>query len=905
MTSKMTPEMWNRVSQAFDQAEELDPESRRKFLDKLRQQHPDVWAIVENLLQEDSNVTDLLGESSSAARRGFERINQPRAQSSRGEVIAKEWPELIGFYKIEKEIARGGMGIVLQAQDLKLHRRVAVKVIMPEHHDNEDFIRRFEEEALLTARLSHPGIPPVFDVGKLEDGRAYLVMKLIKGKTFAAKLRADSDSKKNFSELLADFEQVCLTVAYAHSRGIIHRDLKPGNIMVGAFGEVQVMDWGLAKPVAEPCLPIPQGDTGTNMVPPRTLSENTLTVVGAVMGTRVYMAPEQARGEIDNLDERCDVFALGAILCTMLTGEPPYRVTPVEIEEELMESDEKLAGTLSRESVKAQILVRKTEKGDVADAFVRLSRCRREDTTLNDLVTLAKRCLAPDKQERPAHAGEVAAAIANYQAERQKRERQAQFAKVQAELRAVEERKRRKVEQAKAWEERRRRRTQLTLGVVVVVALSACIICVSWMLVQVNSARHEAAEAQIAEAKRAEGEKQAKEKAQLRLRQMEKINDVLASILRDLDPKEVAATLKPLQAILGKRFDLAVAQLEGEVKDPLMKAKMQNTLGLSVLNLGYPKKAITLFTKSRNGFIAHLDPQEREIFDTTNHLIACYWEVGELEQAQSLLEESLRVYKAKLGPAHDYTRITTKNLIQTHAERGKKAPAEALIQERLKWARKHYSDDIPELAKELGEACRVLLKLRSYSEAESLCRKCLALHKNQPADNGVSFHIQSMLGEALLGQKKYAEAEPLLTQSYWGLKKNEPQIRSQILEAQLREALERLVRLYEITGKREDTNLSGHLSVNQPKDVQKVKLSARTVAVIEMDSLEFRVCLALEDTQGHKLVEDCGIDTKTKKRGPRLVFSPEQDGVYYIVVTALQPLVSERYRITLHQLSAK
>src|SRR5262249_5671786 len=161
---------------------------------------------------------------------------------------------------------KGGMGVVLKGRDDEVGRDVAVKVLLEEHRDRPELRRRFLEEGRITGQLQHPGVVPVYGLGRLADGRPYFTMKLVKGRTLAHLLaqrpegadagRREAVAPQDRPRLLKVFEQVCQAVAFAHSRGVIHRDLKPANIMVGAFGEVQVMDWGLAKLLAA------QADTG-------------------------------------------------------------------------------------------------------------------------------------------------------------------------------------------------------------------------------------------------------------------------------------------------------------------------------------------------------------------------------------------------------------------------------------------------------------------------------------------------------------------------------------------------------------------------------------------------------------------------------------------------------------------
>jgi tetratricopeptide (TPR) repeat protein len=331
-------------------------------------------------------------------------------------------PAQVGRYQIEGEIARGGIGIVLRAHDTAFHRTVALKLLQPPQA-SPDMAQRFLEEAQVLGQLQHPGIPPVHDLGTLPDGRPFFAMKLIKGRTLAELLKERPSPAHELPCFLAIFGQLCQAVAYAHSRGILHRDLKPSNVMVGAFGEVQVMDWGLAKVLGQQRAPATaiEPEERSTIYTVRTSGLELSTQSGAVMGTPAYMAPEQARGEVDQLDERCDVFGLGAILCVLLTGQPPYVGPRTEVR-------------------------RQAALAELADAYGRLERCGADA----ELVALAKACLAPERAQRPRQAGEVAEAMAAYQAQVQERLRQAEVARAQAQVKAAEERKRRRLGQALA-----------------------------------------------------------------------------------------------------------------------------------------------------------------------------------------------------------------------------------------------------------------------------------------------------------------------------------------------------------------------------------------------------------------------------------------------------------------------
>ena len=208
-------------------------------------------------------------------------------------------------YTFVKELGRGGMGTVYLAEDGELNRLVAIKVLNTPDV-TEDLRNRMVREAQIIARLEHPGIVPVHDVGTLPDGRIFYAMKFVRGS------RLDEYAAQNVSigDRLRKFQAVCDAVAFAHAHGVIHRDLKPQNIMIGSFGEVLVLDWGVAKILATD-----DTDESVESV------DGFNTSAGTVIGTRDYMSPEQARGEVNQLDQRADVYSLGAVLHFLLKDQ--------------------------------------------------------------------------------------------------------------------------------------------------------------------------------------------------------------------------------------------------------------------------------------------------------------------------------------------------------------------------------------------------------------------------------------------------------------------------------------------------------------------------------------------------------------------------------------------------------
>ena len=302
------------------------------------------------------------------------------------------------------------MGLVLKGRDPDLGRDLALKILLDQHRDRPDLVNRFVEEAQICGQLQHPGVVPVYDLGTLADHRPFFTMKLVKGQTLAA-LLAVRGTEPDLPRFLSIFEAVCQTMAYVHSRGVIHRDLKPSNVMVGSFGEVQVMDWGLAK-----VLPKDGEKEHVDQPPPnqtvvatfRTEGDGALSHAGSVLGTPAYMAPEQARGETDAIDRRADVFALGSILCEILTRVPVF------------------SGGGSVE------ILRLAARADTAAALERLERCGAD----LELLALARDCLAPLARDRPIDAGVVAERITAYLAGVQERLRQAELSRAAESARA-------------------------------------------------------------------------------------------------------------------------------------------------------------------------------------------------------------------------------------------------------------------------------------------------------------------------------------------------------------------------------------------------------------------------------------------------------------------------------------
>ena len=304
-------------------------------------------------------------------------------------------------YTVEREFARGGMGRILLARDNVIGREVALKELLPDrkpgastpNHTDESrgLSERFLREAKVTGQLEHPNIVSVYEIGKNEDDSLYYTMKFVRGKTLAARLSeiqrdVGLTGKEKFAarlKLLDNFVDICNAIAYAHSKGVVHRDLKPENVMLGEYGETIVLDWGLARVKGQEDTVAEKLIQTTRYMSHSVLQGETdkLTLDGSIVGTPAYMAPEQARGELDEIDEKSDVYALGAVLYQMLSGRPPF--------------DGPVAGLIIQQVLHAEPL--------------RLSAVASDCPP--ELEALVERAMKKDKSERLASAREFASEV--------------------------------------------------------------------------------------------------------------------------------------------------------------------------------------------------------------------------------------------------------------------------------------------------------------------------------------------------------------------------------------------------------------------------------------------------------------------------------------------------------------
>jgi eukaryotic-like serine/threonine-protein kinase len=579
------------------------------------------------------------------------------------------------------EIARGGMGVIFKGRDVALGRDLAVKLLREEHRDRPELVRRFVREARIAGQLQHPGMVPVHELGACADGRPYFAMKLVKGRTLEAFLKERSSPAADLPRFLGIFEQVCQTLASAHDRGIIHRDLKPANVMVGRFGEVQVMDWGLAKVLtgSDVARAGEEPDDGPLGETRHEIGDHTHH--GSVLGTWSYMPPEQARGLVREVDRRSDVFGLGAVLGEILTGQPPY-----------IGSD--------AESVRLQAM-----EAHLDGASARLSGCGADP----ELMQLAVRCLAPNRADRPADGGEVASAVAEYRSGLQERLQQERLARERQEVRAAEG--------------RRRHRVLVTATLSVLLTLSLGVVASTIFALGERAARQKAAAAAAAE-------RQARETAQTREAETRAVLDFVENkIFSAARPEGQAGGLGP-EVSLRRAIEAALPFVDqGFGEQPLIEARLRMALGLSFYFLGDGLIAAEQWGKARTLYTSQLGADHRDTLRSMDNLANAYAALGRHADALKLREEALALERAKLGPDDPDTLGDMNNLATSYISLGRNAEALKLLEETLALRKIKLGPEHPETLRSSYNLARAYAALGRTAEALELHEKTLALRK--------------------------------------------------------------------------------------------------------------------------------------------------------------------------------
>ena len=561
-------------------------------------------------------------------------------------------------------------------------------------------IARFEAERQALALMDHANIARVFDAGTTHSGRPFFVMELVKGIPITEYCDAH---RLDLPARLALFRQVCSAVQHAHQKGIIHRDLKPSNILVESHDDKavpKVIDFGLAKAISGM----------------RLTEQSLFTACGSVAGTPRYMAPEQASFNALDIDTRADIYALGAILYELLTGTTPIRRETVQ--RAAMDEMFRVIREVEPPPPSSRIGTSEALPSLAANRQVEPARlCR---LVRGDLDWIAMKALAKERERRYASAVGLADDL----------ERFLNHEPVSAGPPTAAYRLRKFV---------RRNRARVTAAALVLLALVLGVVGTTLGLIEARRQERIALaeakakdEARLAEAEQRRIADEHRRQAEKRLAQVTKMNDILGSIFRDLNPANAAREGKPLTAVLGERLERATTEIEGEATgDPLAVARMQMTLGSSQLGLGYPDRAIRLFTKARDTCAAALGPDHADTLSSMANLASSYAAAGQNERAIKLRDETLMLTRSKLGPDHPDTLTSMNNLAISYADAGQHERAIKLYEETLALQRSKLGPDHPATLRSMNNLALSYAAAGQNERALKLHEETLALQRSK------------------------------------------------------------------------------------------------------------------------------------------------------------------------------
>ena len=647
---------------------------------------------------------------------GTEFLQLPESESEAARSIPR--------YSCIELINQGSFGIVWKMLDHQFNRLVAVKVMRSACARNESLVRRFFSEAQICSQLTHPFIVPIHSMGELTDGRGYIAMKWVDGKCLDELYPQTQD---DWLPRLQTFANICQAMAYAHEKGTIHRDLKPQNIMVGRHGEVQVMDWGMAKILGDKSSNTESAIADELFVTRSTDFEST---THGLMGSYPYAAPEQLKNAA-TADQRADVFSLGSILCELLTGQPAY-----------IGSD--------RESV-----VRRASNANLSDAKRRLEFCGADDR----VIQLALNCLAPDPNDRPESGSAVADEIQSYLDA---------FGK-ELENERIENSRR----QILLNESTKKRRLWAALTAILLVAtIGLSFLSVfayrSYKLEQAAKQQQEIAFTKEVAARKREQvalvlEKEARAKAEQNAQNQTYTVKAFVRAFKSTNPEEnygvthKTTALEVLQVALGRLLDQS--KHSNFSPDGRTRASMLNAVGEGLVGIGEVDIAVEAFREAHEICRAELDSKDLVYLLTVNNLGYTLKQMGLYEEAIPLAEEAVRIGES-INPRRPETLAALDNLGQVHLENGSVAIANEILKEAYEKRKRLIGPNHSWTLISLNSYAMGLLKDGRYEESIDLLKQLVDVMTE--TDSPKLIQATANYAEALSQSGNAEQALPIL-----------------------------------------------------------------------------------------------------------------------------------------------
>jgi eukaryotic-like serine/threonine-protein kinase len=615
-------------------------------------------------------------------------------------------------YLFLEEIGRGGMGVVFRALDIRLDRHVAIKML--QNRDNPVLMERFFRSEQIMAQLQHPGIPSVHEMGTNTRGQPYLVMKWVQGETLEHLVQS-----RNPIRVRPLFESLARTLAYAHSQGIIHRDLKPSNIMVGEFGEVQVLDWGIAKRWREA-----QAETATAEV------QSLKTVVGTMLGTLAYIPPEQANRAFGEDGPWSDVFGLGGILMYLLTGKPPY-----------------VANSLEE-------LKQKAREADLGDAHTLLD----QQTTDSDLASLAKSCLTAMHRYRPQNAQRLCHILEEMNQDDDLRKKQIDRAKIEANTRREELEKRQHLQ----------RNVALVVSLVMIASMG---VATHLMLrarqaeAQATRQRDLARDAERLALSRQESEAQAKTEASEQARFATQTKEFLQNVLKQSTAEGQATLTRRANPNISLREALvhAAKQLEETTfESSEIEADLRSTLGISFLQLRHLPEAHRQLERAYQLRRSNAGLMDQSTADALMQLSSLRWHEGHYSLSGDYARRAAKVFEEIHGADHERTLRAKRSIGLALASGGKHREAEAVYLDVLHQTIRILGPDhldVHFVEQNLG---LIYMQTQQFEKADQLYQHALAgREKHYGPQHPSTLIVMNNIAGLRQAQSRSAEAEAI------------------------------------------------------------------------------------------------------------------------------------------------